>query len=545
MNQQRARRFRAAQEREELISTRRKLESYYHQKGWNVPSAPPPSWDHNVITPGTPFMDKLAQALRYWVSYKLHNDAGWKGMKVILSDANIPGEGEHKIAQFIRRCRGLKGYDPNTRHVLYGLDADLFMLGLATHEVHFTILREEVLFGKNRPCDKCGLPGHFTDKCTNPPKERDPDAKKKLKPFIFANLCVLREYLEFELFCAEIEEWWNLERVIDDFVFLCFFVGNDFLPHLPSLEIREGAIDNLIKSYKGFLPRFGGYLTEHGGKVNLERVQILLHQMGEIEDGVFKNRTQSDASWKRRNQNKADQKRKERIYNQRQKKKDNTPQTQQQQQQQQQRPNDRNKWDEMRNIKLDECKLEDEYDEHQREFLEFFEEYDLAVDDHFMEKDFEHQLKVIHRTSQNVSKCKKKEKQEDMAFGTKGFKQRYYAKKMKIQYDENPPLLRKLIYEYVRGLCWVMRYYYQGCVSWSWYYPFHYAPFASDLQGIDQEEISFDLSKPLSPFGQLMGVLPACSGKVALPGSFSRLMYDSKSPIIDFYPTDLELDLNG
>lgn len=89
----------------------------------------------------------------------------------------------------------------------------------------------------------------------------------------------MREYLDLEFRDLKLPFDYQLERVIDDFNFFCFFVGNDFLPHIPTLSIREGGIDALLFLYKETLSDLGGYITE-GYKVNLKRVGKFLKKIG-------------------------------------------------------------------------------------------------------------------------------------------------------------------------------------------------------------------------------------------------------------------------
>ena len=103
-------------------------------------------FDSNCITPGTEFMVKLQKQLEYFVSMKVSTDPLWQKTQVILSGHQVPGEGEHKIMEFIRHQKSQPDYNVDTRHCLYGLDADLMMLGLCSHEPYFSLLREEVYF---------------------------------------------------------------------------------------------------------------------------------------------------------------------------------------------------------------------------------------------------------------------------------------------------------------------------------------------------------------------------------------------------------------
>uniref|UniRef100_A0A8C7IXM9 5'-3' exoribonuclease 1 n=1 Tax=Oncorhynchus kisutch TaxID=8019 RepID=A0A8C7IXM9_ONCKI len=268
MNQQRGRRFRSAKEAEDKI--KKALE-----KGEVLPSEA--RFDSNCITPGTDFMARLQEQLKYFVNSKLSTDNAWKGVNVYLSGHETPGEGEHKIMEFIRRENSEPGHDPNTRHCLYGLDADLMMLGLTSHEPHFSLLREEVRFGGKKNQKRITAPEETT--------------------FHLLHLSLFREYIDYEF--SEVKNKisfeYDLERIIDDWILMGFLVGNDFIPHLPHLHINQDALPLLYRTYISVLPTLGGYLNENG-HLNLGNFEKYLEKLSEFDREHF-NEVFVDLKW--------------------------------------------------------------------------------------------------------------------------------------------------------------------------------------------------------------------------------------------------------
>ncbi|CAF89019.1 unnamed protein product, partial [Tetraodon nigroviridis] len=220
---------------------------------------------------GTDFMARLQEQLEYFVHSKLSTDKLWQNVRVYLSGHEVrsqstptltPGEGEHKIMEFIRSENNGPGHDPNTRHCLYGLDADLIMLGLTSHEPNFSLLREEVRFGGKKSQKRITAPEETT--------------------FHLLHLSLMREYIdyEFSVLRNHLGSTYDLERIIDDWILMGFLIGNDFIPHLPHLHISHDALPLLYKTYISVLPSLRGYLNENGN-LNLKNFEKYLEKLSE------------------------------------------------------------------------------------------------------------------------------------------------------------------------------------------------------------------------------------------------------------------------
>lgn len=110
---------------------------------------------------------------------------------------------------------------------------------------------------------------------------------------------MVREYIHYNYMHANVPFGYNLERIIDDFIFLCFFVGNDFLPHIPCLSIRDGGIDVLMRVYESCLALMPDYLTNEGD-LNMKSLKVFISEMCQYEESLIDEMINKEQSNKQR-----------------------------------------------------------------------------------------------------------------------------------------------------------------------------------------------------------------------------------------------------
>lgn len=379
--QQRSRRFRTAMEREDEDFQR---------------------FDSNCITPGTKFLMHLRKYIDWWLRQKVSHD--WSHLKIIFSGDDVPGEGEHKLITYLRQYNGKE-----ESCCVYGVDADLIMLSLGTMIPNFYLLRENM----------------------HNPSE-----------YFVVNVGETREKLIEKMMWERNLENFDERSCIYDFIFLCFASGNDFLPHIPSIEIIEGGLETMIMAYREVGSEHGHITESRGGPLYLrpKALKSFLEYIAEKEEEIMKHKLERKDSF-------------------------------------------------FPDQLLMDCSILDASKGFQLNFNEYLEKWTAE------------------------------------------------------KFGEDT---RKVSHDYFEGLHWVLNYYIQGVPTWTWLFPYHYAPFARTLLKhlSSYRFVPFRKSEPNPPFLQLLTVLPPKSSGL-LPAPLNTILTDKELSISKYYPEKIEIDITG
>jgi 5'-3' exonuclease len=199
------------------------------------------SWNTSAITPGTEFMKKLNTYVTEYYDKKNKNPISIVAPKYIVSSSMETGEGEHKIFEYIRKYPECHN-SPDTTTLIYGLDADLIMLTL--NHLHITNNKNMYLF-RDTP--------EFIQSI-----DSSLDANRDYLLDIPELAIAIVEYMHQQGIGGVVEKGSQHVHVehevqtnrIKDYIFLCFLLGNDFLPHFPAVNIRTGGINILLNVYR-------------------------------------------------------------------------------------------------------------------------------------------------------------------------------------------------------------------------------------------------------------------------------------------------------
>ena len=221
-------------------------------------SPPTPKWDTCNITPGTPFMEKLSS---YMYSYFNNTEQMYKVKKIVVSCSDESGEGEQKMFNHVR-----KNEMKNANVTVYGLDADLIMLSILHLKYcnNIYIFREAPEFLKSSINVAADI------------KDNEP---------YFLDISHLSDFIVIEMDCK-----YHQPNRVEDYILMCFFLGNDFLPHIPALNIRTNGLTVLMDVYRKHIGNYNNrtLISLETHDINWKYLTIFIEELANLEEGLMK-----------------------------------------------------------------------------------------------------------------------------------------------------------------------------------------------------------------------------------------------------------------
>lgn len=255
------------------------------------------NWSNIVITPGTIFMYNLHRRLKNHYERHVANNTDPKCTYKIIYDSYLtPGEGEHKILQHLKK---FVSKTERNAIVIYGLDADLIFLSMASQIPNIYLLRESDQFTRSDDTiDPKDLSSIEEDLCFADIDFAKQSINDEFNEYYMHYIAATKDGNPDTYMFGEEKFEGPLERNIDrfnftnDYIFMCYFLGNDFLPHLPSIDINMEGMEILFNVYMDVFQDLGKNLISlsESGQVSIDTkfIQCVLVRLSTKEHEFFK-----------------------------------------------------------------------------------------------------------------------------------------------------------------------------------------------------------------------------------------------------------------
>ena len=390
------------------------------------------SWNTSAITPGTEFMKNLNIYVTEYYEKKNKNPISVVSPKYIVSSSMESGEGEHKIFEYIRKYPEYHN-SPDTTTLIYGLDADLIMLTL--NHLHITNNKNMYLF-RDTPEFIKSIDSSLDanrDYLLDIPELATAIVDYMHQQGIGGGICVEKDTL-----VVRHENELHTNR-IKDYIFLCFLLGNDFLPHFPAVNIRTGGIHILLNVYRETLgsdnTKF--LINTYTNSILWKNFHEFISNIAKSEDSLFmEEHKRRDKAEKRMGyQDHGHSKGTKHVRNERNER------------------NERHEKNDINNSKSINSILGQTDDILGTEIYKTDDLLTLPMKERSVEK-------YINPFAHD-------------------WEYRYYKSLFDMEITDERR--RQICMNYLEGLEWTYNYYTAGCIDWRWCYKFHYAPLFKDL----------------------------------------------------------------